>query len=339
MRSEASGGDTAIADIVRSVEGAQARTAPVQRAADAVAGRFAFAVMGLSAATFAFWATAGASLFPSVIASATYGTAAAGAAAGSGASLLLPLQLACNVLVVACPCALGLATPTAVLVGTSAAAKRGLLVRGGDVIERMSHINTVVFDKTGTLTEGKPSVVEIKGVSGGDPEQERQMLAWAAAVEKGSMHPLARAVVAEASQRGVEDLTVEEGTLSQVPGLGIAGVVGGTAVAVGNVDWLSSNGVEVPQSAASTLPTDPGATRVFVTAGGNIRGHIDLVDRVRPGAVEALKALQQHGMRTVMLTGACPTIAACDVLRKEAPWDPDHVPGRSSIHRSDFALL
>ena len=160
----------------------------------------------------------------------------------------------------ACPCALGLATPTAVLVGTSAAAKRGLLVRGGDVIERMSHINTVVFDKTGTLTEGKPSVVEIKGVSGGDPEQERQMLAWAAAVEKGSMHPLARAVVAEASQRGVEDLTVEEGTLSQVPGLGIAGVVGGTAVAVGNVDWLSSNGVEVPQSAASTLPTDPGAT-------------------------------------------------------------------------------
>ena len=106
MRSEASGGDTAIADIVRSVEGAQARTAPVQRAADAVAGRFAFAVMGLSAATFAFWATAGASLFPSVIASATYGTAAAGAAAGSGASLLLPLQLACNVLVVACPLSL-----------------------------------------------------------------------------------------------------------------------------------------------------------------------------------------------------------------------------------------
>lgn len=159
VRSEASGGETSIADIVRSVEGAQARTAPVQRTADTVAGKFAFAVMGLSAATFAFWATAGATMFPSVV--------AAGGASGSFSGLLLPLQLACNVLVVACPCALGLATPTAVLVGTSAAAKRGLLVRGGDVIERMSHIDTVVFDKTGTLTEGKPSVVDVCPVASG----------------------------------------------------------------------------------------------------------------------------------------------------------------------------
>lgn len=137
VESTASGSDTAIADIVRAVEGAQARTAPVQRAADQISGKFAYAVMGLSAATFAFWASVGTRVFPAVV-TASY----------SGSPLLLSLQLACNVLVVACPCALGLATPTAVLVGTSAAARRGLLVRGGDVLEGLSkarHFGSVCF--------------------------------------------------------------------------------------------------------------------------------------------------------------------------------------------------
>ena len=165
VRAGASGQGTAIADIVRLVEAAQARTAPVQRLADAVAGRFAYGVMGLSAATFAFWALAGVRTFPHVVAAtaaagaagslpaccsaaalkaaaakvaalkAAGGAAAVAAALPPGAGLLLSLQLACNVLVVACPCALGLATPTAVLVGTAAGARRGLLVRGGDILE------------------------------------------------------------------------------------------------------------------------------------------------------------------------------------------------------------
>lgn len=135
---EQSGPDTVIADILRMVETAQARTAPIQRVADTVAGKFAFGVMGLSAATFAFWSTIGTRVFPQVL------SAAASNAAGvtPAASLLLSLQLACNVLVVACPCALGLATPTAVLVGTAAGARRGLLIRGGDILEATSQVHS-----------------------------------------------------------------------------------------------------------------------------------------------------------------------------------------------------
>jgi Cu2+-exporting ATPase len=177
VAAEASGQDTIIADVVRMVEAAQARTAPIQRLADSVAGKFAYGVMGLSAATFTFWSTVGARMFPQVLAAATAGAAAAGgagaaaagacccppasgtaaaaaaaatggmAAAGSAAAavpaaaaVLLGLQLACNVLVVACPCALGLATPTAVLVGTAAGARKGLLVRGGDILEATSQV-------------------------------------------------------------------------------------------------------------------------------------------------------------------------------------------------------
>lgn len=176
VSAEASGQDTVIADIVRMVEAAQARTAPIQRLADSVAGKFAYGVMGLSAATFAFWSTVGTKVFPQVLAAATAGggaaaagaagaaagacccppVAGAAAAAGAGAAgagaaaaaggpaaaaVLLGLQLACNVLVVACPCALGLATPTAVLVGTAAGARKGLLVRGGDILEATSHVS------------------------------------------------------------------------------------------------------------------------------------------------------------------------------------------------------
>jgi Cu2+-exporting ATPase len=141
LEAEHSGQDTVIADIVRMVETAQARTAPIQRVADAVAGKFAYGVMGLSAATFGFWATVGTKLFPQVLTNAA-GTAAAAATAGPAAALLLSLQLACNVLVVACPCALGLATPTAVLVGTAAGARRGLLIRGGDILESASQVGT-----------------------------------------------------------------------------------------------------------------------------------------------------------------------------------------------------
>jgi Cu2+-exporting ATPase len=180
VSAEASGQDTVIADIVRMVEAAQARTAPIQRLADSVAGKFAYGVMGLSAATFTFWSTLGARMFPNVLAAATAGASAAaggagaaaagacccppaagtaaaaagaaGAAAGgmaaaggavavpAAAAVLLGLQLACNVLVVACPCALGLATPTAVLVGTAAGARKGLLVRGGDILEATSQV-------------------------------------------------------------------------------------------------------------------------------------------------------------------------------------------------------
>ncbi|GFR41528.1 hypothetical protein Agub_g2224 [Astrephomene gubernaculifera] len=237
VRAEHSGQSTVIADIVRMVEMAQARTAPIQRLADQVAGRFAFGVMGLSAATFVFWATLGTKIFPQVLA-----TSAAASAASPAAALLLSAQLAANVLVTACPCALGLATPTAVLVGSGAGARRGLLIRGGDVLESVSRVDTVVLDKTGTLTVGRPQVTHVHallpaeamlagggcevrnaggcssgtsssagdgdgssssyggGGEGGPSAAANVLLQLAAAVERHTSHPVAKALVAAAEQ-------------------------------------------------------------------------------------------------------------------------------------------
>jgi ATPase, P-type (transporting), HAD superfamily, subfamily IC len=143
----ASGQETQVAGIVRMVESAQQREAPVQRLADQVSGKFVYGVMAASAATFTFWSTVGTKLFPGVLATA---------ATASNAPILIALQMTASVLVVACPCALGLATPTAVLVGTALGARHGLLIRGGDILEKANNLDTVIFDKTGTLTIGKP---------------------------------------------------------------------------------------------------------------------------------------------------------------------------------------
>ncbi|CAI5462728.1 unnamed protein product [Closterium sp. Yama58-4] len=266
------GGDAVLADIVRMVEDAQGRQAPVQRFADQVSGKFCYGVMGIAAATFAFWSTLGPKLVPAAL-----------AAAGPGGSLLLALQLACNVLVVACPCALGLATPTAVLVGTAVAARKGLLIRGGDVLERSTAVHTVLFDKTGTLTLGRPTVTRVRlhgdgtaeeerergarrqgGGGGGkvgeeerrknreeerrkDREEERrkEVLVLAAAVERNSTHPLATAIV-EAVGKEARRARVEDGSFFQQPGAGAAAVVDGRHVVVGTPDWLRDNGCDVP---------------------------------------------------------------------------------------------
>ncbi|CAI5462254.1 unnamed protein product [Closterium sp. Yama58-4] len=261
------GGDAVLADIVRMVEEAQGRQAPVQRFADQVSGKFCYGVMGIAAATFAFWSTLGPKLVPAAL-----------AAAGKGGSMLLALQLACNVLVVACPCALGLATPTAVLVGTAVAARKGLLIRGGDVLERSTAVHTVLFDKTGTLTLGRPTVTRVRlhgdrsgeeeregkqrgvgrqggggggggggGDGGKDGEEERrkEVLVLAAAVERNSTHPLATAIV-EAAGKEARRARVEDGSFFQQPGAGAAAVVGGQHVVVGTPDWLRDNGCDVP---------------------------------------------------------------------------------------------
>ncbi|KXZ56167.1 hypothetical protein GPECTOR_1g143 [Gonium pectorale] len=264
VRAEHSGQQTVIADIVRMVEMAQARTAPIQRMADTVAGRFAYGVMGLSAATFAFWATVGTKIFPQVLASS--------ASAGPAAPLLLAAQMACNVLVSACPCALGLATPTAVLVGTGAGARRGLLIRGGDVLEAASHVDTVVLDKTGTLTVGKPQVTHVhsllppEALAGpaaapaavASASAADLLLQLAAAAERRTSHPVAGAGASEADGAGPVaasldlNLTVTDGSFHQEPGSGVAATVGGRSVAVGTLDWLQRQGADVA-AAESTL--------------------------------------------------------------------------------------
>ncbi|GBG61359.1 hypothetical protein CBR_g20392 [Chara braunii] len=276
------GGDTVLGDIVRMVEDAQTREAPVQRLADMIAGKFCYGVMAASAATFAFWQCFGASLFPHVI-------------PASGGPLLLSLQLACNVLVVACPCALGLATPTAVLVGTSLGARRGLLIRGGDVLESVYGVDTVVFDKTGTLTAGKAVVTKVitppSMVNGGDVDSHApqgngrstsaplshewtadEVLAVAAGVEKTTTHPVARAIVQAAKDAGCRPVKVGYGA---------------------NGAWMSSLEEQ----------TGNGDTIVYVGVDGSIVGAVAMADEVREGASATVQGLRKMGLDVMMLSG------------------------------------
>jgi Cu+-exporting ATPase len=191
IRATATGSSSTLAGIGRLVTEAQSREAPVQRLADVVAGYFCYSVMTLSAATFLFWYTTGSAWYPQALDAVDVD--------GASASLLLSVKLAIDVLVVACPCALGLATPTAVLVASSAGARRGLLIRGGDILERLAKIDTVVLDKTGTLTEGKLRLKELNAFAG---YTKGDVLALAAAVESLTTHPLAAAVKQAALNEG-----------------------------------------------------------------------------------------------------------------------------------------
>jgi len=281
-----SGDETAIADILRMVEEAQTKETRVQRLADEVSGKFVWGVMAASAATFTFWNTAGPVLFPAVAATA-----------GAGSMVLLSLQLACNVLVVACPCALGLATPTAVLVGTSMGARRGMLLRGGDVLERAHVLDTVVFDKTGTITEGKP---QVEGVTctGDSGLTEEDILSFSAAVERGSSHPVAQALIAEADRIGAVTRSAEDGSHEEVPGCGARAVVDGKQVAVGTLDWLREVG-----AVGSPSLVQEGCTAVHVSVDTKIVGAMAVSDRVRDEAIEAITRLQERGLATVLLSG------------------------------------
>ncbi|EFJ04851.1 hypothetical protein SELMODRAFT_138129 [Selaginella moellendorffii] len=279
-----SGDETVVGDIVRMVENAQLREAPIQRLADKVSGKFCYAVMALSVATLGFWSVLGPKLFPSVI--------------PTGGGLLLGLQLACNVLVIACPCALGLATPTAVLVGTSLGARNGLLVRGGDILEKASAVDAVVFDKTGTLTLGRPVVVDVVLNKYWSKEE---VLKFAHGVERTASHPLAKAIVQEAENVGSTGALVQDGSFEQEPGSGATAVVDGKRVTVGTLDWVQRFGTvgEPPR----LLGNPEGRTVVFVGVDNSIAAAITLVDEIRDDAAETVRALQRLGVSTYMLSG------------------------------------
>uniref|UniRef100_A0A0R0K4C4 P-type ATPase A domain-containing protein n=1 Tax=Glycine max TaxID=3847 RepID=A0A0R0K4C4_SOYBN len=224
LRIEASstGSNTMISKIVRMVEDAQSREAPVQRLADSIAGPFVYSVMTLSAATFAFWYSVGSHIFPEVLLNDIAGP--------EGDPLLLSLKLSVDV--VSCPCALGLATPTAILVGTSLGARKGLLIRGGDVLERLAGIHYIALDKTGTLTKGKPVVSAISSILYGESE----ILRLAAAVEKTASHPIAKAIVNKAESLELI-FPVTKGQLVE-PGFGTLAEVDGHLIAVGSLEWV-----------------------------------------------------------------------------------------------------
>ena len=301
------GQDTALAKIINLVEAAQTRKAPVQQLADTIAGYFAYGVMAIASLTFLFWYFIGTNIWDSVLMSSIHSMDMPMREMMVITSpMLLSLKLAIAVLVVACPCALGLATPTAILVGTSIGAESGILIKGGDVLERVQQLNTVVFDKTGTLTIGQPQVTECIPLT---EVTAQQLLQIAASIESGSNHPLAKAIITAAQ---LEDLTLLETTdFVTVIGQGMSAMVAGEQVYLGNQEWLLNNGIEINQQQefkAQSL-AKLGKTVIYLANAGILQGLIVIEDSLRPDAAATVKQLQSLNLDTVLLTGDRPEVA------------------------------
>jgi len=274
IRASAVGADTALAQIVRLVEEAQGSKAPVQHLADRIAGVFVPIVLGIAVLTLAGWWAAG--------------------EPGQG------LVAAVAVLIIACPCALGLATPTAIMVGTGRGAAMGILIKGGEVLERSKRIDTVVFDKTGTLTMGRMAVTDVVPAAGIDPVD---LLGRAAAVEAGSEHPVGRAVVERARADGLAVTAASD--FASVAGHGVTGSVDGVTVVVGRRALLSDAWAVIPDdvaAAARRLEVD-GKTAVLAGWDGEARGVIAVADTVQPNAAAVVAELRAMGIGCVMITG------------------------------------
>ncbi len=277
------GRETALAQIVRLVEEAQASKAPIQKLADQVSGVFVPAVIALAALTFAGWYFFGPPL--PINADISVFTRA--------------LVNMVAVLVIACPCAMGLATPTAVMVGTGRGAELGILFRSSEALERAGKVNVVVLDKTGTITKGQPAVTDI--VTDGQITQE-ELLRAAASVERGSEHPLGEAIWAEATARGLA--LVEPGGFEAEAGHGVAAEVDGRQVAVGNLRMMAARGYPLNglEAVVDRLQGEA-KTAMLVSVDGAVRGVIAVADTVKDGSAEAIAELRKMGLRVVMLTG------------------------------------
>lgn len=346
VEAERGGGDAAVADIIKAVEIAQMRAPPAQKLADLVAGKFCYGVMAASVATFAFWKFIGSRIFAEALLAAAgnipiccipsaAATIAKGTAAPSIAStpLLLSLQMAANVLVVACPCALGLATPVVVLVGTAMAARQGIVVRGGDVLEKMTKVNTVVLDKTGTLTMGKPTIGEVVVAKDSPVKSREELLSMVSALEHSSRHPVAQAIVEVTQALPKKSLyTLDVKTFRQEPGLGVEGVVGGKQLIVGSLDWLRSRGINC---GTDTLPAN--VSGVYVGMDGKFAGAISISDRVRPEAASVVSTLHDKGINVIMLSGdsanAAHYVAECIGISKDMVYPRVLPGGKSSLVR------
>ncbi len=273
------GRDTALAQIVRMVQQAQGSKAPIQGLADRVAGVFVQVVLVLAALTFAGWMLA----------------------TGNGSHALLAMVA---VLVIACPCAMGLATPTAIMVGTGQGAEHGTLIKGGQVLERAQDLTTIVLDKTGTITQGKPSLTDVtpapsfNGVA--DPSAE--LLRLAAAAEARSEHPLASAIVDGARERGVS--IPETSAFEAVSGHGVRAMVDGRDILIGSRRMMRENGIDpsVLEQGALELESQ-GKTAIFVAVDGRAAGLVAVADTVKPSSAEAVAALKRLGLEVAMITG------------------------------------
>ena len=288
MQTTHTGSETTLAQIIKLVETAQTRKAPIQNLADTVAGYFTYGVMTIAAITFLFWYFVGTNIWSEVLQTSSH----QGIMTYSTSPLLLSLKLAIAVLVIACPCALGLATPTAILVGSSVGAQRGLLIKGGDVLEKVHELDTIVFDKTGTLTTGHPTVTNIVG---NNPEL---LLRVAATVESGTSHPLAEAILQKAQEENVELLSATD--FYTEPGLGASAIVDGKLALVGNLEWLKNYQIVVEPE---NVPTLTDKTAVYVSFDRALLGLIEVSDTLRDDALVTVKSLQDVGLKVMLLTG------------------------------------
>ena len=272
------GADTALARIIRLVEDANATKAPIARLADKVAGVFVPVVLGIAAVTFVAWL----------------------ALTGNPNEALTS---AVAVVVISCPCALGLATPLAIMVGTGKGAEMGVLFKSAEALETLQKVDTVVLDKTGTITKGAPAVTDIlpaERPDGTPAMSEKALMKLAAALEKKSEHPLAEAIMARADEMGIAARTVEDFTA--LPGRGVTAREGMSTVAAGNAALMEELGIEVPTEQLEQFAR-AGKTPLFFARNGQLAGTIAVADEVKPTSAAAIRALEGLGIKTVMLTG------------------------------------
>ena len=270
------GKDTALAQIIRLVQEAQGSKAPIQALADRVAAIFVPAVLGIAVLTFILWWAIGGQFVPSMIRMVA-------------------------VLVIACPCALGLATPTAIMAGTGKGAEKGVLFKNSEALEEATRLNTIVLDKTGTITLGKPFVVNVV-VSDSMINNENDLLKLGASVERGSEHPVGRAIVKEAETRGID--LFEPDAFMALSGLGVQGKIDGKDVLVGKPKWFEEMGFNLHETDAQLRSLqDEGKTVMMVAVNNNIAGLIAVADRVKPESKEAIEELHRQNLKVVMITG------------------------------------
>jgi Cu+-exporting ATPase len=290
-RATAVGADSVLARIVRLMREAQGSRAPIQKLADRLSGIFVPVVLSIAIATFVVWFVA-----------------------ADGAPAVRALAASVAVLVIACPCAMGLAVPTAVMVATGKGAELGVLVKGGEALERAHAIDTVVLDKTGTVTEGKPAVTDVV-LAPAAPLAEERLLALVGAVERASEHPLAAAVAAHAAARGAPALAVHG--FESVTGRGARGEVAGRRVLVGSEAFLVEAGVATgPLAAAAAGLAARGRTAVFAAVDGALAAVLGVADPIRPTSREAVARLRRMGLEVVMLTGD--SRATAEAVAREA---------------------
>ncbi len=270
------GRDTTLAQIIRMVQDAQGSKAPIQRLADVVAGIFVPIVMVIATIAFFVW----------------FGF-------GPEPRLIYALVTFVTVLIIACPCALGLATPTSIMVGTGKGAELGILIKNGEALETAHKISIIILDKTGTITTGKPAVTDVIGLDG---VEKNELLSLAASVEQGSEHPLGEAIRESATEKGVKLFKSEN--FSARPGRGVEAVIETEIVRLGNVKFMNENGIvtETMEQEAEKLSGN-GKTPIFVASGKSLFGIIAIADPIKEDSAEAIAALQRMGLEVVMVTG------------------------------------